>query len=97
MMIFHKKNNGISIIGVLFLGLIILLALSYFKISIRSIVESPLAQDNIKYAGGEVRNLWDDYLKKPATYLWNEIFVNIFKPIISNIEQKITNNQNINF
>ena len=75
---FNKLEKGISIIGILLLGIILLLVLSYFKISVRSVVESPEAQDNISYVGGGTRNLWNDYLKQPATYLWNDIFVDIF-------------------
>ena len=74
----EKIKAGISIIGILFLGFIIVLVLSYFKISVRSVVESPTGQDNINYIGGGTRNLWDDYLQQPESYLWNDVFVNIF-------------------
>lgn len=85
---FPIKNKGISIIGILLLGFILILVLSYFKISIRSVVESPEGQDNIEYVGGGTRNLWNDYLKKPATYLWNDIFVDIFwKSFVNNMER----------
>jgi hypothetical protein len=73
-----KENRGISIVGILLLGVILILILSYFKVSVRSVVESPEAQDNIQYVGGGTISLWDKYLKEPASYLWNDIFVNIF-------------------
>ena len=73
----NKRKRGISIIGILFFGFIIVLVLSYFKISIRSVVESPTAQDNISYVGGGTRNLWDEYFRKPVSYLWNDIFINL--------------------
>ncbi|MEK7088909.1 MAG: hypothetical protein AAB913_02145 [Patescibacteria group bacterium] len=85
---FNKKEKGISIIGILLLGLILILVLSYFKISVKSVVESPEAQDNISYVGGGTRNLWNDYFKKPVSYLWNDIFVNIFwASFINNMER----------
>ena len=85
---FNKLEKGISIIGILLLGIILLLVLSYFKISVRSVVESPEAQDNISYVGGGTRNLWNDYLTQPATYLWNDIFVDIFwKSFVNNMER----------
>lgn len=85
---FNKKKKGISIIGVLLLGFILILVLSYFKISVRSVVESPETQDNIEYIGGGTRNLWNDYLREPASYLWNDIFINIFwKSFINNMER----------
>lgn len=86
----NKFNNkkGISIIGILLLGFIIILILSYFRISVRSVVESPEAQDNITYVGGGTRNLWNDYLKEPASYLWNNIFKNIFwASFVDNMER----------
>jgi len=86
-----KKNNfekGISIISILILGFILILVLSYFKISVRSIIESPEAQDNITYVGGGTRNLWNDYLEKPASYLWNDIFIDIFwASFVDNMER----------
>ncbi len=86
--IIKSKKNGISIIGILFLGVIIILVLSYFKISVRSVVESPTGQDNISYVGGGTVNLWDTYLSKPASYLWNDVFINIFwKSFINNMER----------
>jgi hypothetical protein len=83
-----KKEGGISIVGMLILGVIIILVLSYFKISIKSVVESPTGQENISYVGGGTINLWDTYLKGPATYLWNDIFLNIFwKSFVNNMER----------
>ena len=83
-----KRNKGISILGILFFGIILILVLSYFGISIRAVVESPEAQDNIEYVEGGTRSLWNDYLKEPAEYLWNDIFINIFwESFISNMER----------
>lgn len=84
----NKTKGGISILGILILCFIGILVLSYFKISIKSVVESPEAQDNISYVGGGTRNLWNDYLKEPAEYVWNDIFVNIFwKSFVNNMER----------
>ncbi len=72
-------KGGISIIGIIFLGIILIFVLSYFDISIKSLVESPQAQDNIHYVGGVVSHVWNDYLKKPATYFWNFLLDSIKK------------------
>jgi hypothetical protein len=85
---FNKGKKGISIIGIIFLGVILILVLSYFKISVKSVVESPTGQDNISYVGGGTVNLWDAYLQKPASYLWNDIFINIFwVSFVNNMER----------
>lgn len=81
-------QKGISILGFLVLGFILILVLSYFNISIRGVVESPTGQDNVNYIGGGARSLWDDYLKGPVLYLWNDVWIDIFwKGFISNMER----------
>ena len=84
---FKNKKGGISILGILFLTIILILVLSYFNISIKSVVNSPTGKDNIEYVGGGTKNLWDKYLKEPVNYFWNEIAIKIFwKAFINNME-----------
>ncbi|MFA6520271.1 MAG: hypothetical protein WCT44_01535 [Candidatus Paceibacterota bacterium] len=84
----YNKNAGLSILGILFLGVIIILVLSYFNISIKSVVDSPTAQENIDYVGGGTKSLWTTYLAEPADYLWNDIWLPIFwRPFVSNMER----------
>lgn len=83
-----NTNRGISLLGVLVLGFLLILVLSYYNISIRSVVESPTGQDNLNYVGGTSRSVWNDYLKAPAHYLWRDIWINIFwKSFINNMER----------
>jgi len=83
-----NKERGISILGVLVLGVLIILVLSYFNISIKSVVESPIGQENVNYVGGGAKDLWTTYLAKPASYFWKDVLVNIFwKSFISNMER----------
>lgn len=83
-----QKNGGISILGILFLGVLLILVLSYFHISLRVVVEDPVTQDNFNYVGGASRSLWDRYLKGPASYLWNDVFIDIFwQSFINNMER----------
>lgn len=91
---FGNKKGGISILGVLVLGIIIVLVLSYFHISIKAIVESPAGQENINYVGGGAKSLWNDYLAKPASYLWNDVWLPVFwRPFISkDLNNKLGNN-----
>ena len=72
------KKGGISIIGILFLGAILILVLSYFNVSIKSVVESPATQNNVNYVSGSSKSLWNDYLKKPLTNFYNDVWVKIF-------------------
>jgi hypothetical protein len=74
----YFNKGGISIIGILLLGVILILVLSYFNISIKDTVESPTTQDNVNYVKGSSINIWNDYLKAPVEYFWKEIWLKIF-------------------
>ena len=81
------KKGGVSILGILLLGVILILTLSYFNINIKAVVENPTTQDNINYVKGNSKSLWNDYLKKPLTDFYNDVWVKIFwKSFISNME-----------
>ena len=75
---FKKKNSGFSILGIIILGVVVILVLSYFKISIRGVVESPTGQDNIEYVALGTKSVWQKYLKEPAHYLWKDVWLDIF-------------------
>lgn len=84
----NKKNQGISILGIIFLAAILILVLSYFNISVKGVVESPTGQENINYVKGTSQSLWDKYLAEPAHYLWKDVWVDIFwKSFILNMER----------
>ena len=84
----NKIKGGISILGIIFLTIILVLILSYFNVNIKAVVESPNTQENINYVSGGGKSLWNDYLKKPAEYLWNDVWKKIFwASFISNMEK----------
>ncbi|OGI74458.1 hypothetical protein A3D42_01205 [Candidatus Nomurabacteria bacterium RIFCSPHIGHO2_02_FULL_41_18] len=81
-------NRGISILGIIFWGFILILILSYFNISIKGVVESPTGRENLGYVEGKSKSIWFKYLEKPANYIWNDIFINLFwKSFVSNLER----------
>ena len=83
-----NRNRGMSIIGAIILVAILILVLSYFRISIPGVVNSPTGQENINYVKGSTQSFWDKYLAAPAHYLWQDVWVNIFwKSFISNMER----------
>jgi hypothetical protein len=64
------------------------MVLSYFNINIRSVAENPTTQENINYVRGETKSFWTKYLAEPASYLWNDIWVDIFwATFVSNMER----------
>ncbi|MFZ3011778.1 MAG: hypothetical protein WA060_02160 [Minisyncoccia bacterium] len=85
---FKTKKGEMSILGVLVMGFLIIIVLSYFNISVKSIVESPTGQENVTYVKDTVRGIWTTYLAEPAEYLWRDVWINIFwKGFISNMER----------
>ena len=84
----QNKKGGMSILNIFIFGIIIILVLSYFNISLRSVVESPTGKDNINYVAGGTKTVWDKYLKDPAYYLWHDVWVKIFwQGFINNMER----------
>ena len=82
---FKNKQNGISILGVLVFGIILILILSYFNI--KSVAESPTGQENINYIKEGTKDFWVTYLAKPASYMWNEVWLPIvWNPLLSNLK-----------
>ena len=82
------KKGGISILGILFLGVILIIVLSYFNVSIKSVAENPTTKENVNYIKGSSKNLWTDYLEKPVSYMWNDVFKKIFwASFIDNMER----------
>ncbi|MDP3962421.1 MAG: hypothetical protein Q8Q03_00935 [bacterium] len=52
---------------------IALLVLSYYGYDVRKVVESPTTRNNFAYAGEMVSDVWKDYIKPSASFLWNKI------------------------
>jgi len=78
---FYNNHGGISILGIIILSIILILVLSYFGFDLKSLIESPKVQENFDYVGGVVKNVWNDFLKKPTLYVWNNIFVKTFESL----------------
>jgi len=70
------KSNKNSIGIIIFIIIVFIL----FTTNIKSVVNSSSFQNNINYIEEKVINIWDQYISKSATYLWNNIFLdNIIK------------------
>lgn len=73
----QKISQRKGFIKIIILIVAALLILSYFGISLRSVINAPVTQDNISYTTGATVGFWNIYLKQPVTYLWNEIFLKL--------------------
>jgi hypothetical protein len=67
----HKSNkNSIGII------IFIIIVFILFTTNIKSVVNSSSFQNNINYIEEKAINIWDQYISKSVTYLWDNIFLN---------------------
>lgn len=63
--------------------------LSYLGVDIKRAVESPTTKENFSYVTQAGIYVWDHVLEKPATYIWNEVVVDL---IWDNLIEKLKNN-----
>lgn len=70
-------NRQSGLIKLVLIIVVALIVLSYFGISVRSIIESPAGQDNFGYVGVWISSVWNTYLARPFSYLWNDIFIKL--------------------
>lgn len=56
---------------------LIIVVLSYFNISVRSIINGEIFQDNWSYITNGIAYVWNTYLVGPASYLYNDIFIDL--------------------
>lgn len=70
-----KKNpmNRGGVIRTVLIITALLIVLGYFGFNLRDIVNSPIVQDNLNFAKEVTLNIWNNFLKVPATYIWNLI------------------------
>lgn len=83
---FHK-NSQRGIVKTVILIVIALLVLSYFGFDLKRAAENPQTRSNFSYVIGFATSTWNTYLARPATYLWNDVFIDlIWNTAIDNLE-----------
>ena len=86
----HQKGFIKTIIVIV----IALLIISYFGLNLRDLADAPTTQDNFHYVLQLVSDLWTNYLEKPVTYLWKEVFIDlIWNPAIEALKNKTVNGE----
>ena len=76
----EQKQRGFF--KIIFLIIIGILVLGYFNIDVRGYIESPQIQEIISRSKAIADYLWEGFLKKPALYLYQEVFLNLVLPTI---------------
>ena len=78
-------NEGlIKLVILIIIGVIVL---SYFGINVRSILESDLVRDNFGYLWNGVKSIWNNYLAKPANFVWGIFYNYMWLSFIENMER----------
>ena len=79
-------NTNKGFIQIIVLIVIILVALGYFGLNVREIIDSPVVSDNLSYVWNGVVYIWQNYLTAPFMYLWG-VFKNLlWGAFVNNIE-----------
>ena len=85
---FKNINTESGLIKLIVIIIIAIIVLSYFGFDLRAIVEAPETQGNLGYVWGLVVHVWDTYLVGPATYLWNDVFIDLlWNTFIENMDR----------
>lgn len=85
-----KKANGgfLKLLIIIIIGIFILSAMN---INLRELVNSPVMQSNIAYVYGGVKSVWDNYLRTPVMFFWNNTFKNVvIVPFAENMHRMIS-------
>ena len=85
---YSKKQMNGGLIKLVILIVIAILVLSYLGFDLKTFIESDQTQGNLGYVWTFVLNVWENYLKSPVMYFWNEIFIKlIWSAFTSNMEK----------
>jgi hypothetical protein len=80
-----RSNIHIHVGGAIILIIILLIL---FKVDVKSYINSPKFQSNINYIEQTGQDIWNKYLSKPFSYLFNNL---IFGNLLSNGIKQIQN------
>ncbi len=81
-------NTQGGFVKTIIIVVIAVIVLGYFGFDLRTIIESESVQKNLLYVWNFVVNVWENYLQRPALYLWNDIFIDlIWESFVDNMER----------
>lgn len=79
--------NG-GLVKLVILIVVAILVLSYLGFDLKTFIESDQTQGNLKYVWAFAVDVWQNYIKGPLTYLWDEVFIRyIWSAFTSNMDK----------
>jgi len=92
----YKTNTNRGLVKLIIIIIIGIVILSYFGFNIREIVEDPTTQNNITYVWGLTVSVWENYLRDPVLYVWQNVFIDlIWDLFLSSLENIGDNPQDL--
>ena len=68
--------------------IIIIVVLSYFNFDIRGFFENDIVKNNFGFIWNWTTYFWDNWLRGPVEYLWNDIFIDlIWNSFVENLQR----------
>ena len=88
---FLRNNREGGFIKIIIIIVVIIVLLTIFKINLKDIFNSPTTADNWEIIKTFLLKTWDiivfvwqNYIKEPVVYVWNEWFIDLIFPTIKN-------------
>jgi hypothetical protein len=83
----YRNSANRGVVKLIIIIVVALLVLSYFGYNLRSIVNDDNTKDNFSFVKEIIVNTWNNYLKRPATYIWGVFIDLIWEPAIDNLKK----------
>lgn len=65
----------------------IILVLSYFNVNIEQFLQKPIVKDNFGFVTNKILYVWQNYLQKPARFVFKFFIYYIWTPLIDGLER----------
>ncbi len=89
---FLNLKGGISIIGVILLGIITVVVLNYFHLKVQIVHDNTTGPEKTATLQGSAIDLWNTYLAVPLTNIWKTYFEPLVSFILKNMQSPPTDN-----
>jgi len=89
----NNANPESGLILWIIIIIVALLALSYFGFSLRDLGEDETTQDNFSYVTEWLRFVWENYLREPAVWIWENIVSFIWNDLFLENLQRLQNGE----
>ena len=90
-----QNTNG-GFIKLILLVVILILIVSYFGFNLRDIIEDPQTQDNFSVVWEWFQRIWENYLKRPAEWIWEHILSFIWNDLFLGNLDRLQGGETIN-